>query len=219
MPAVPLTILLVDDHPFVREGIRSYLSDQPEFNVVAEASSAEEALEYAEQFKPDFILLDINMPGVNGIEIVGSLRKLLPQAKILMLTVHNSREYVLHVVRSGAHGYILKDAPPEELLQAMKAIQSGQRYYSSSVSSYVLDEYQKTRQGTGKPDDRALTPREVEVLILSARGKSVKEISEELNITTATAQTYRARIMEKLEVHHITGLVKYALQKGYLPME
>jgi len=117
-----LKVLLVDDHPFVREGIRSFLSDQPGFDVVGEACSAEEALELAAKQKPDLVLLDINMPGVNGIEIVGSLRKLLPSSKILILTVHNSREYVLHVARSGAHGYLLKEAPPEELLQAIKAI-------------------------------------------------------------------------------------------------
>ncbi len=213
-----LKVLLVDDHPFVREGIRSFLSDQPGFEVVGEASSAQEALERAEEYKPDFILLDINMPGVNGIEIVASLRKLLPDSKILILTVHNTREYVLHVARSGAHGYVLKEAPPEELLQAIKAIQGGQRYYSSAVSGYVFDEYENKNSGK-KAEDRILPPREVEVLILTARGKSVKEISDELNITPATVQTYRARIMEKLQIHNVAGLVKYALQKGYLPLE
>ncbi|HTG43408.1 MAG TPA: response regulator transcription factor [Verrucomicrobiae bacterium] len=214
----PATVLLVDDHPFVREGIRSFLSDQPEFEVVAEASSGEEALRFAEEHQPDFILLDINMPGVNGLEIVGGLRKTVPASKILILTVHNSREYVLHVARSGAHGYILKEAPPEELLQAMKAIQGGQRYYSSAVSSYVFDEYEN-KSGSRKTDNRVLTPREVEVLILTARGKSIKEMSDSLNITPATVQTYRARLMDKLEIHHVAGLVKYALQKGYLPLE
>jgi DNA-binding NarL/FixJ family response regulator len=210
-----LTVLLVDDHPFVREGLRSFLSDQPEFKVVGEASSGEEAMRVAEELKPDFILLDINMPGVTGLEIVTHLRKIVPASKILILTVHNSREYVLHVARSGAHGYLLKEAPPEELLLAMKSIQSGQRYYSSAVSGYVFDEYEN--KGTArKPDSRGLTPREVEVLIQSAKGLSVKEISEALHITAATVQTYRARLMEKLEVHNLAGLVKYAVQKGYV---
>jgi len=212
------TVLLVDDHPFVREGIRSFLSDQPDFEVVAEASSGEEALALAEAYKPNFILLDINMPGMNGLEVLGQLRKSVPDSKILILTVHNSREYVLHVARSGAHGYILKEAPPEELLQAMKALQSGQRYYSPSVASYVFDEYE-SKVGFRKPDSRVLTPREVEVLILTARGRSIKEISDELNITTATVQTYRARLMEKLEIHNLAGLIKYAIQKGYLLLE
>ncbi|HEX7862302.1 MAG TPA: response regulator transcription factor [Verrucomicrobiae bacterium] len=215
------SVLLVDDHPFVREGIRSFLSDQPDYEVVGEASSGSEALKMAQQHEPDFILLDINMPGLNGLEAVGQLRKSTPDAKILIVTVHNSREYVLHVAKSGAHGYILKEAPPEELLQAMQAIRSGQKYYSPAVAGYVFDEYERPggkKEKQEKPE-RQLTPREVEVLICTAKGRSIKEMSEELNITVATVQTYRVRLMEKLDVHNIAGLVKYALQKGYLPFD
>lgn len=211
------SVLLVDDHPFVREGIRSFLSDLPDFEVVGEASSGSEALKMAQQHAPDFILLDINMPGMNGLEAVGQLRKSMPKAKILVLTVHNSREYVLHVARSGAHGYILKEAPPEELLEAMNAIRDGQKYYSPAVAGHVFDEYQ--RPAGKKVPDKQLAPREVEVLIATAKGQSIKEMSESLNITVATVQTYRARLMEKLETHNVAGLVKYALQKGYLPMD
>jgi DNA-binding NarL/FixJ family response regulator len=211
------SVLLVDDHPFVREGIRSFLSDLPDFEVVGEASSGAEAVKLAQQHDPDFILLDINMPGTNGLEAVGQLRKITPKAKILILTVHNSREYVLHVARSGAHGYILKEAPPEELLQAMNAIRSGQKYYSPAVAGYVFDEYE--RPAGKKIPEKQLTPREVEVLIATAKGQSIKEMAESLDITAATVQTYRVRIMEKLETHNIAGLVKYALQKGYLPLD
>ena len=214
------SVLLVDDHPFVREGIRSFLSDLPDFEVLGEASSGGEAIKLAQQHQPDFILLDINMPGMNGLEAVRQLRKCTPRAKILILTVHNSREYVLHVAKSGAHGYILKEAPPEELLQAMKAILKGGRYYSPAVAEHVFDDYE--RPGSGKKVERSekqLTPREVEVLIATAKGRSIKEMSDELNITIATVQTYRVRIMEKLEIHNIAGLVKYALQKGYLPLD
>jgi DNA-binding NarL/FixJ family response regulator len=211
------SVLLVDDHPFVREGIRSFLSDLPDFEVVGEASSGSEAVKMAQQHDPDFILLDINMPGTNGLEAVGQLRKSTPKAKILVLTVHNSREYVLHVARSGAHGYILKEAPPEELLQAMNAIRGGQKYYSPAVAGYVFDEYE--RPVGKKLPEKQLTPREVEVLIASAKGLSIKEMADSLDITTATVQTYRVRLMEKLEVHNVAGLVKYAFQKGYLPLD
>src|SRR5688500_3862570 len=162
------SVLLVDDHPFVREGIRSFLSDLPDFEVVGEASSGSEALKMAQQHAPDFILLDINMPGINGLEAVGQLRKSMPKAKILVLTVHNSREYVLHVARSGAHGYILKEAPPEELLEAMNAIRGGQKYYSPAVAGYVFDEYEQ-KTGGKRTGEKQLTPREVEVLILTAK--------------------------------------------------
>lgn len=213
------SVLLVDDHPFVREGIRSFLSDLPDFEVVGEASSGMEALKLAQEHAPDFILLDINMPGMNGLEAVGQLRKSTPDAKILILTVHNSREYVLHVAKSGAHGYILKEAPPAELLHAMQAIRSGQKYYSPAVAGHVFDDYERSTGKKVDRNERQLTPREVEVLILTAKGKSIKEMADELNITSATVQTYRVRIMEKLEIHNVAGLVKYALQKGYLPLD
>lgn len=213
------SVLLVDDHPFVREGIRSFLSDLPDYEVVGEASCGAEALKLAQQHDPDFILLDINMPGINGLEAVGQLRKSTPEAKILILTVHNSREYVLHVAKSGAHGYILKEAPPEELLQAMNAIRSGQKYYSPTVAGYVLDEFERGTSRKMDRQERQLTPREVEVLIATAKGKSIKEMADELSITSATVQTYRVRIMEKLEIHNVAGLVKYAIQRGYLPLE
>ena len=213
------SVLLVDDHPFVREGIRSFLSDLPDYEVVGEASSGGEALKLAQQHAPDFILLDINMPGMNGLEAVRQLRKCTPAAKILMLTVHNSREYVLHVAKSGAHGYILKEAPPQELLQAMNAIRSGGKYYSPAVAGHVFDDYERPGGKKTERPDRQLTPREIDVLIATAKGRSIKEMSEEFSITAATVQTYRARIMEKLEIHNIAGLVKYALQKGYLPLD
>jgi DNA-binding NarL/FixJ family response regulator len=217
-PAKKNSVLLADDHPFVREGLRSFLSDQSDFDVVAEASTGTEALRLARQHQPDFILLDINMPEMSGLEVISQLRKTSPGSKILVLTVHNSREYVLHVARSGAHGYILKEAPPDELLDAMKAIQTGQRFYSPAVAGYVVEEYEGKPVGQ-KPDGSTLTPREVEVLILTAKGKSIKEMADSLNITAATVQTYRVRIMEKLKIHNVAGLVKYALQKGYLPLE
>ena len=212
--ADPLSILLVDDHPFVLEGLRSFLSETPGCAVAGEASTGEEALRLAGELNPNFILLDINLPGGNGLEIIGKLRKLLPHAKILILTVHNSREYVLHVARSGAHGYILKEAPPAELLKAMRAIQAGEKYFAEAVADHVFEEFDKP----GAAKEPTLTPREVEVLILTAKGKGIKEIADVLSITNATVQTYRVRIMQKLKTHHVAGLVQYAIQKGYLTL-
>jgi two-component system nitrate/nitrite response regulator NarL len=207
-PAGPLSVLLVDDHPFVREGIRSFLAEAPGCVIAGEAGSGEEAIQLAEKLQPNFILLDINMPGANGLEIIGKLRRLLPDAKILVLTVHNSREYVLHVARSGAHGYILKEAPPAELLQAMRAIQGGEKYFGAGVAGHAVEK-----------KEPALTPREVEVLILTAKGKGIKEIADALSISNPTVQTYRVRIMQKLKVHHVAGLVTFAIQKGYVTLD
>lgn len=211
MTATPFSVLLVDDHPFVREGIRSFLADVPGCKVAGEARTGEEALVMAEKLRPDFVLLDINLPGANGLEIIGRLSKHLPNARILILTVHNSREYVMHVARSGAHGYILKDAPPAELLHAIREIQAGRRYFGESVAAHVIDP-----EDSESGDEPLLTPREVEVLILTAKGKGVKEIADALQIASPTVQTYRVRIMKKLGIHHVPGLVTYAIQKGYV---
>lgn len=210
-PNGKFSVLLVDDHPFVREGLRSFLGDVSGCTVAGEASTGEEALLLAAKLKPDFVLLDINLPGANGLEIIGRLCKLSPASRILILTVHNTREYVLHVARSGAHGYILKDAPPAELLHAIREVQAGRRYFGESVAAHV-------RQADGEEPcaDPLLTPREVEVLILTARGKGVKEIADALKIANPTVQTYRVRIMKKLGIHHVPGLVTYAIQKGYV---
>jgi DNA-binding NarL/FixJ family response regulator len=209
----PLRMLLVEDHPFVREGIRSYLSDFPEIEVVGEAASGEEALSLTSEYRPDLILLDINMPGMNGLEVVGHLRKTSPPPKILVLTVHNSREYVLHVAKSGAQGYLLKESPPEELLQAIRVIREGGTYYSPLVSRHILDDYTKSPV---TKSEAGLTRRELDVLIYTAKGKSIKEMAEILDITPATVQTYRVRLMEKLNIHNVAGLTKYALQRGVI---
>jgi two-component system nitrate/nitrite response regulator NarL len=204
-------MLLVDDHPFVREGIRSYLSDFADIEIVGEASSGQEALHLTKEHRPDLILLDINMPGMNGLEVVGQLRKNLPQIKILVLTVHNSREYVMHVAKSGAQGYLLKESPPEELLQAIRAIQGGGTYYSPRVAIHLVEEFQHKSNPRSEP---SLAPRELEVLIHTAKGKSIKEMAEIMDVTAATVQTYRVRLMEKLNLHHVAGLTKYAVQRG-----
>jgi DNA-binding NarL/FixJ family response regulator len=208
-----LRVLLVDDHPFVREGIRSYLSDFPEIEIIGEASSGQEALTIANKQHPDLILLDINMPEMNGLEVVGQLRKVVPRPKVLVLTVHNSREYVLHVAKSGAEGYLLKESEPGELHQAIQAIRDGGTYYSPQVSRHILEIYKKSPTPKSEP---GLAPRELEVLIHTAKGKSIKEMADILNITTATVQTYRVRLMEKLNIHNVAGLTKYALQRGLI---
>jgi two-component system nitrate/nitrite response regulator NarL len=206
-------MLLVDDHPFVREGIRSYLSEFDDIEIIGEATSGHEAIQITTAHRPDLILLDINMPGMNGLEVVGQLRKTHPHVKILILTVHNSREYVIHVAKSGAQGYLLKESPPEELLQAIRAIQSGGTYYSPHVATHLVDEFQnKTSQKT----EPTLAPRELEVLIHTAKGRSIKEMAEIMEVTAATVQTYRVRLMEKLNLHNVAGLTKYAVQKGLI---
>lgn len=211
-----LRLLLADDHPFVREGIRSFLADVPDIEIVGEAATGEEAVEMTASLRPDILLLDINLPGISGIEALRLIKSKVPGTKVLVLSVHNNKEYVIQGAKAGAQGYLLKDAPPEELLQALRAIQNGQRYYSASLAGSLASYFERASKPQGEP---VLSPREIEVLTLIAQGKTIKEMAEALQVTPSTAQTYRGRMMEKLRIHTVAGLTKYALQKKLIPFE
>ena len=210
-----MRILLVDDHPFVREGIRSFLGEQEDMEIVGEAANGNEVLRDASKINPDLVLLDINLPDLNGIEVLRRLTKDSPRIKVLVLSVHNTREYVIQVVKAGARGYILKDAPPEELLQGIRSIQNGNHYFSPAVASHIIDRIQPAKG----EEDTLLSEREREVLVLIAQGKTIKEMAESLEITSSSAQTYRARLMEKLQIHTTAGLTRFALSRKLLPLE
>lgn len=214
-PVKNLRILLADDHPFVREGIRSFLAEVNDIEIVGEAATGTEALQMAEALEPDLLLLDINLPDMSGIEALRRLTKQTPGLKVMVLSVHNTREYVIQVAKAGARGYILKDAPPGELLQAIRSIQNGSRYFSPAVASYIIEQIMPSSDEDRLP----LSEREREVLVMIAQGKTIKEMADALNITPSSAQTYRARLMEKLRIHTVAGLTRYALQKKIVPFD
>jgi DNA-binding NarL/FixJ family response regulator len=204
-------ILLVDDHPFVREGIRSFLSDYPEFDIVGESSSAEEALATIKASPPDLVLMDLNLPGMQGMKATEMIRTWFPDIKVVVLTAHDSKEYVVRLAKAGAHGYILKGAPPAELLEMLRNVIEGKLSFSSKVSGYLVE-------GTGPAEQERLSEREVEVLICTVQGLTMKETAEKLNVAAYTVQTYRNRIAEKLGTHNLAELIKYALAKGYISL-
>jgi len=214
-----IRLLLVDDHPIVLEGIRSHLSVQPEFEVVGDAKNGQEALHKARLLQPDIILLDISMPGMTGLETIVRLRKIVPQIRILVLTMHCSKEYVSQIIAAGVRGYLLKDSSPAELVQAIKLIAEGQVYFSPRVSKVMLDELVVGRHNSVATDDLgALTDREREVLVLIADGFSNKQIATRLNVGVRTIETHREHIMRKLDIHSIAGLTRYAIAKGLVKL-
>mgnify|MGYP001613260345 FL=1 len=166
----------MDDHPLVREGLRSCLVQEKNFEIVAEAADGEEAIRQAKTFLPDIILLDINMPGMNWLEAARLLNKVIPKSKILILTMHDNKEYVKRMVSSGVHGYVLKDSSPAELIAAITAVHRGETYFSKQVSQAVLNDYVKTVRTKTKKGGVELSQRESEVLGLIAEGMSNKEI-------------------------------------------
>jgi DNA-binding NarL/FixJ family response regulator len=213
----PLRVLLVDDHALVRAGMRSLLQDLPDVEVVAEAGDGAEALAAAERERPDVVLMDIAMKGMNGLEAAARLRERLPGVKVIILSMHTSEEYVLLALRAGAAAYLIKDSATSELELALKCVMRGETYLSPAISRQVVDGYvQRVGAGAG-PDP--LTPRQREVLKRIAEGRSTKEIAFELNLSIKTVETHRAQIMERLGIRDVAGLVRYAMRAGLVPPE
>jgi two-component system nitrate/nitrite response regulator NarL len=213
--AKKIRILLVDDHPFVREGIKSHLSALPDFQVVGEAGNGEEALRQAARLRPDLVLMDISMPGMNGLEAMSRLRKRSPATRVLVLSMHENREYIAQIFRLGARGFLRKDASPEELVRALREIHAGKTSFSADVSSLLVDELSRGA-ADGPPGERAaaLSEREREVLVQIADGRSNKDIARALGVGVRTVETHRERIMRKLDIHTVAGLTRFAIQQG-----
>lgn len=210
-----IRLLLVDDHPLVLDGLKSHLRAQREFEIVGEAGNGQDALKLARTLKPDVVLMDITMPLMNGLEATARLRKQVPDAKVLILTMHDTREYIAQMIQTGARGYLLKDGSPAELVTAIKSIHAGEVHFSPSVSRALAQSPAPNgHQGAPPPEAAALTDREREVLTLISEGLLNKQIADRLGIGVRTAETYRERVMRKLGIHNVAGLTKYAIAHG-----
>lgn len=209
---------MVDDHPVVREGVRSCLSRHEHLEIVGEAIGGIEALEKAQELLPDIVLMDINLPELNGLEATRMPRRNLPQVPVLILTVHNRNEYVLQIRRSGADGYVLKEASPEELIQAIEMVDANKSFFSSKVIQFVLDEYTDTAGQTPSARGTELSQRERDVLTRIAQGLSNKQIASALGLGVRTVETHRERIMRKLGLHTVAELTKFAIRTGLIDL-
>jgi len=206
-----LRILLADDHPLVRRGIRTLLGAPSGWQVCGEAANGREALEKVTELKPDILILDLNMPELNGLEVTRRVRKILPQVEILVLTVQDSEQVMRQVLQAGARGYMLKSDAGNELLAAVEAVRNHHLFLSSQVSRVLRGPAVLREKGRLAPKE-PLSPREREILQLLAEGKSTKEIASALDITLKTAETHRTNIMRKLDLHNVTELVRYAIR-------
>ncbi|MBI3828605.1 MAG: response regulator transcription factor [Planctomycetes bacterium] len=213
-PAHKIRLVLVDDHRLVREGLRACLSDHGGIEIAGEASGGYEALRLLPLLKPDVVLLDINMPDLSGLEVAKQILKKLPDLKILFLTMHENKEYVLGAARSGGRGYVLKDASPRELLYAIEAVHKGGAFLSSQVCKDLLADYARIPDQASPPPKLALTERESGVLALIAEGLSNKEIAQQLKLSVRTVESHRENIMRKLDIRSTAGLTKYAITAG-----
>ena len=203
-------ILLADDHAVVRQGFKMILAAQPDMEIVGEAGNGREAVELAGTLQPDVIVMDVAMPELNGIEATRRLADSSPRTRVLALSMHKDSVYVREILRAGARGYLLKDSIASDLLAAVRAVARGEGYLSPGVSDAVLDDY---RRHVTDPID-LLTSREREVLQMIAEGKTNKDIATVLNLSVYTVDAHRGRIMEKLNVHSVTDLVRFAVRCG-----
>jgi two-component system response regulator NreC len=215
--AEKIRVLLADDHAVLRSGLRALLNLEPDMEVVGEASNGHEAIELGQTLKPDVIVMDISMPEMDGLAAAKAIHEMEMPCHVVILTVHAEEEYLFQTLQMGASGYVLKSSADTELMDAIRAAQRGEVFLYPSAVKKVLGEYLKgTRGEGGKGALEALTSREKEVLKLTAEGFTNQEIAEKLVISPKTVDTYRQRIMEKLNLHHRSQLVQYALKTGLL---
>jgi DNA-binding NarL/FixJ family response regulator len=211
------TIVLVDDHHVVREALRKMLEVEKEFHIVGEAGDGVEALRVVEQCKPDILVCDLMMNGMNGLEVTRQLTKRFPKTKVVILSMYGNDGYVHEAMRAGAKGYVLKESTSTELVHAIRESASGRRYLSPPLSDRAIDAYlKKTEEATLDPYD-TLTTREREVLHLAAQGGTNAEIAAKLFISRRTVEVHRASMMQKLGLHVQADLIRYAIQRGILP--
>jgi len=211
-----ITVILADDHHVVRQGLRSLIESQPDLQVVGEASEGREALEMIQRLKPMVAVLDLMMPGLNGLEVT---RHVWRFSQVLILSMHANEAYVIEALRKGASGYVLKDATANELIQAIRIVATGQRYLSAPFSERAISAYiQRVKTGSLDPYD-TLTTREREILQLVAEGRNSAEIGEKLSISPRTVEAHRASLNRKLDLHSQADLIRLAVKKGILPLE
>ena len=220
----PMRVLLADDHTLVRAGIRGLVAAIPGVEIVAEAADGQEALRLILETSPDVALVDVSMPGLNGLDLAARVAREAPRTRVAILSMHGTPGHVAQALRAGVKGYVLKDAAAEELPLLLRAVMRGETYLSPAISKHVVDAY-LDRDGTVRPSapeapaTDGLTPRQREILQLVAEGKSTKEVASLLNLSVKTVEAHRSQIMSRLEIHDLASLVRYAIRTGLVSPE
>ena len=220
-------ILIADDHSVVRSGLRALLQTSPDYTVVGEAENGDQAVALASQLKPDVLVMDISMPGLNGIEATAKLKRLEPSLKIVILTVHEDEEYIFQMLKAGANGYVLKTAGKKEIFASIDSAVSGERFFSPGVSKLIIERFIKREIQQPPPSEVLLEPsghshltrREVEVLQLIAQGYTNRKIAGTLFLSVRTVNTHRTNLMQKLDIHDTAGLVRHAIETGIFKLK
>ena len=215
-----ITVFLADDHTIVRQGLAKLLEGEPDLRVIGEAENGREAVEKVEKLKPDIVLMDIAMPMLNGIEATRQIRKICPQTKVIILSMHSHDRYISELFSLGASGYLLKSSTGTDIIDAIHAAQKGSTYLSPSISDKVIEDYLSLKKKSHQDDlYNRLSNREREVFQMIAEGRSTREISELLYVSPSTVKTHRANIMEKLEMENLSQLIQFAIHIGIVELQ
>ena len=214
-----ICILIADDHTLVRSGFRSLIEDRDLFEVIGEASNGRETVSLARELKPNVILMDINMPDLNGMEATRQIVDFDPSIKIIGLSIYSDKIFISGMLKAGASGYLLKDCQPDELVEAIFAVRHNEVYISSKIMGTVIGDYRKFLLQENASPDVLLTEREREVLQLIAEGKNTKQIASDLSVSVKTIETHRQNLMHKLDIYNVQDLVKYAIKFGIITLE
>ncbi len=214
----PIRILIADDHPIFRAGLRALLEAQPDMQVIGEAGNGQEAVARARQLQPDVVLLDISMPGMDGLQALRRMQAEGVNSRVLVVTMHAENEYLLQVLESGGYGYVLKQGVDTDLFEAIRTVARGDVFLYPAATTLLLSRYRDQKRALDESQEGQdnLSEREREVLRLTAEGYSSNEIGEQLSLSAKTVETYRTRVMRKLNLHHRSDLVRYALRTGLL---
>lgn len=214
-----IRIILADDHKIVREGLRSLLEKGPGMEVIAEAENGLTALKQAQELSPDVVIMDIAMPDLNGLEATRKIIAANPGVKVIALSMHSDKRFVVEMLKAGAAGYLLKDCAFEELANAIHAVVANRTYLSPKIAEIVIKDYIRRFPKTELSVYSILTPREREVLQLLSEGKTTRQVASHLQVSIKTVETYRKQIMDKLDIHNIADLTKYAIKEGLTSLE
>jgi len=213
-----ISILIADDHDIIRAGIRNILLDHPGYKLVGEATDGEDALTKTEKLKPDVLLLDISMPKISGLDIIEQVHRFSPKTKVIIISVHKASAYIMKAFKAGVAGYLNKENAAADLLPALRKVIDGKVYLSSDVSSYLVEKISGKEPAEAFQKD-ILTPREQEILRLVVEGKTAKQIGDVLFISPRTVENYKNSILEKLNLHKTSDLIKYAIKHGIVDVE
>lgn len=219
MKSETITIVLADDHVIVRQGLRALLNAEPDFDVIGETGDGINAVELVNKTNPDVLVLDLMMPGLNGLDVARQLNKQNPKTKIIILSMHDDEGFVLEALSNGVSAYVLKDTGSANLIHAVREVKNGHRYLSPSLSDRAIDIYEHMNRAGTTDKYETLTPREREVLHLSAEGLTSNRIAMRLGISVRTAETHKSNVMNKLGIHTQADLTRYAIRRGIISAE